>query len=650
MLHWTPILYDIAQGLESLVDPEGSVDRVLELMGNYVPYDRCVLLEVSPVLARTITIIPTVESSRDVGRLTHRTEALLSMLIDRSPQVHRTEDMQTTRAGRSHLAVPVFSLSEIIALLLVERAHSSYDETHVAFLSVVAAQIGAYLTALKTHHDVRVLTDNCPDILSRYDRDLRHIFVNAAIEAATGLKPQVFIGRTIAEVGIPKELAELWTQHLSRVLDTGQPDIVEFSFNGPRGLRHYTARVVAERSATGEIHGALAVTSDCTRQRETEAALRAADHQKDAFLATMAHELRNPLAPMRNAAKIIAMQAPEAPKLQWASQVIERQLQHMSRLLDDLFDISRITRKAVELRKTRADLASIIAVAIETSRPLMDSRSHQLTVNSPPEKILVDADPTRLAQVFANLLNNAAKYTAPGGHIRVTVVPRGNEVAISIADNGEGIAREQLRSIFELFVQVNRHEGSSRDGLGIGLALAERLVQLHGGTIEARSDGPGHGSEFIVRLPISVDPPKLERQLESIPASPGGSRLRILIVDDNQDSADSLALILQFAGNITRAEYDGRAAIEVAQTFQPDLVLLDVGMPGVTGLEACRQIRSQPWGARLLMVAVSGYGQERDRRQALEAGFDHHLTKPVNPDQLLALCSSLRSVDQHPSL
>ena len=241
---------------------------------------------------------------------------------------------------------------------------------------------------------------------------------------------------------------------------------------------------------------------------ESEAALRAADRQKDVFLATLAHELRNPLAPMRNAAKLIALQAPEVPQLQWASEVIERQLQHMSRLLDDLLDISRITRNTLELRKARTDLAGIISAAIETSRPVIDAREHKLTVSCPTESLVVDADPTRLAQVFSNLLNNAAKYTAPRGRLQVTITQEGGHARVSVADNGEGIAAEQLTKIFELFVQLNAPGDSSQDGLGIGLALAEHLVKSHGGTIEARSEGRGRGSEFVVRLPLIVDAPE----------------------------------------------------------------------------------------------------------------------------------------------
>jgi PAS domain S-box-containing protein len=531
MLRWTPILYDIAQTFESVLDPEPRIDRALELVGSYVPYDRCVLLEVSPVLARTITIIPTLTSQGDTKRLTHRAEALLASLIERSAHAHRTAAVQHTQGARPHLAVPIFSLGEVIALLLVEQPHSSYDETHLAFLSIVASEVGAYLSALKSHRDVRMLTDSSPNILSRFDRDLRHVFVNAAIESAMGLKRDALIGRTIAEAGIPQELAELWTQHLCSVFDTGDPCSLEFSFNGPHGLKHYEARLVPERNATGEVHHVLAVTTDCTVQREAESALRAADRQKDLFLATLAHELRNLLAPIGSAARVIELQASELPKLQPASQVIGRQVQHMSRLLDDLLDVSRITHNTLELRKTPTDLAAIVAMAVETSRPLIDARAHQLTVSCAEESIVVDADPTRLGQVFANLLTNAAKYTAPHGNLRVTISRQGGEGRVSFADNGAGLTAEQLTKVFQLFVRGNQWPQSSQDGLGIGLALAEHLVKLHGGTIEARSDGPGQGTEFVVRLPLSADS---RTGRESTPATAVDSR-RLDIADDNRE-------------------------------------------------------------------------------------------------------------------
>ncbi len=531
MLPWTPILYDIAQTFESVADPETRIDRVLGLVGSYVPYDRCVLLEVSPVLARTITVIPTPASHGDAERLTHRAEALLARLIERSAHAHRTAAVQDAQGARPHLAVPIFSLGDVIALLLVEQQHSSYDETHLAFLSIVASEVGAYLSALKSHREVRMLTDNSPNVLGRFDRNLRHVFVNAAVESAMGVKRDAIIGRTIAEVGIPQDLAELWTQQISRVFDTGDPSSLEFSLTGPHGLRHYAARLVPERNATNEVHYVLAVTTDCTVQREAEAALRAADRQKDLFLATLAHELRNLLAPISSAAKVIELQVSDLPKLQPASQVIGRQVQHMSRLLDDLLDISRITHNTLELRKTPADLAGIVAMAVETSRPLIDARAHRLTVSSPEESIVVDADPTRLAQVFANLLTNAAKYTAPHGNLRVTLAQQGGEGRVSFADNGAGLTAEQLTKVFQLFVRGNQWPQSSQDGLGIGLALAEHLVKLHGGTIEAHSDGPGQGTEFVVRLPLSIDS---RRGRESTPATAVDAR-RMRIADDNRE-------------------------------------------------------------------------------------------------------------------
>lgn len=317
----------------------------------------------------------------------------------------------------------------------------------------------------------------------------------------------------------------------------------------------------------------------------------------------------------------------------------------MSRLLDDLFDISRITRNTFELHKTRADLAGIIAAAVETSRPVIEGRAHQLTLSSCAESLVVNADPTRLTQVFSNLLNNAAKYTAPHGHVRLTIMQEDGVAKVSVADNGEGIPAERLTQVFDPFVQISRPGHSPGDGLGIGLTLAERLVKLHGGTIEVRSDGPGRGSEFVVRLPLIGGDAEIERVHEHTRGAAVGSQ-RILIVDDNHDSADTLALLLQSAGSATRTAYDGRSALEVAEAFRPDVMLLDLAMPGLGGIETCQCIRGQPWGASVRMIAVSGLGQEQDRRQALAAGFDDHVTKPVHPDQLVALLCGSKSAVQ----
>ncbi|MET0553932.1 MAG: ATP-binding protein [Vicinamibacteria bacterium] len=374
--------------------------------------------------------------------------------------------------------------------------------------------------------------------------------------------------------------------------------------------------------------------------RQAREALRLADRQKDDFLATLAHELRNPLAPIRHAARISRMPRATEEQVAWSHGVIERQVEHMARLLDDLLDASRITRGKLELRRERLSLNESLAAAVETARPLVEGRGHRLTVALPAPPVTVDADPVRLAQVFGNLLTNAAKYTDPGGQIHVRARVAGDEVAVNVEDSGIGIAPEVLPRIFEMFSQATSAIERSEGGLGIGLALARGLVLLHQGRIEARSAGLGRGSEFVVTLPVAGLGATAAPAAPS--ASPAGPHaLRVLVADDNRDSADSLAVFLQISGHDVRTARSGREAVEMAAAFGPQVALLDIGMPGMNGYEVARHLRAQPGGDRLLLVAVTGWGQEEDKRLAREAGFDHHLRKPVDPDGLGRLLAGL---------
>jgi signal transduction histidine kinase/ActR/RegA family two-component response regulator len=373
------------------------------------------------------------------------------------------------------------------------------------------------------------------------------------------------------------------------------------------------------------------------------AALKEADRRKDEFLATLAHELRNPLAPIRNSVQFLLGKGNPDPESNWVLEVIDRQVRHMARLLEDLLDVSRISHQKLELRKERVELAAVIQHAIETSRPLIDSNGHELTITLPDERIDLDADPVRMAQVFSNLLTNAAKYTEAGGHIRLEGQLRGSAVVVSVKDDGVGITAETLPRIFDMFSQETSVLDRSQGGLGIGLALVRGLVELHGGTIEARSDGAGKGSEFIVRLPVPEAVP-LEAKPSDAAAPSSGDLMprRLLIVDDRKDSADSLAMLMRLAGHEVHTAYDGEEAIVAAENHVPEVVLLDIGMPRRNGYEACRHIRQQPWGRDMWLIALTGWGQEDDRRRTEEAGFDHHLVKPVDPDALIALLTSLR--------
>ena len=382
--------------------------------------------------------------------------------------------------------------------------------------------------------------------------------------------------------------------------------------------------------------------------RQNEAALRDADRRKDEFLALLAHELRNPLAPIRYtlAANKKGGRTPE--QRTEAEEVIERQVAHMSRLLDDLLDVSRITRSRLELKKSSTELTAVVSSAIETARPIPVGKHHTLSVDLPTHAVRFEADLVRLAQVLSNLLINAAKYTDPGGQIRLRAVQEGNDLLIAVGDNGIGIASDMMPRLFTIFSQAKDVLGRAEGGLGIGLSLVRGLVTLHGGSVEARSDGPGKGSEFIVRLPIGA--PAAATQIEApaegaVPeGSGGGVGLKILVVDDNRDAADSCATLLELCGHHVQTAYTGRNALELAETFRPHALLLDIGLPDFDGYQLARKIRAAPWGSSIVLIALTGWGQEDDRRRAFDAGFDYHLTKPIAPETVESLLRSLNAV------
>jgi len=383
------------------------------------------------------------------------------------------------------------------------------------------------------------------------------------------------------------------------------------------------------------------------------------DRRKSEFLAMLAHELRNPLAPIRNAVQILRRAVTEEAGREWAQDVIDRQVGQMVRLVDDLLDVSRITRGKVKLKPEPIDVSRAAAVALETSRPLIDARRHELTVTLPPEPLWATADAARLAQVLANLLNNAAKYTEEGGRIGLTVAREGNEAVFRVRDTGVGIPADMLPRVFELFTQVDRSLDRSEGGLGIGLTLAHRLVEMHGGTVQAFSDGPGRGSEFVVRLAALPRAPAHENpQIEVLNGLKEVGGLRILVVDDNRDSANSLAMLLEDQGHTVRTAHDGEAALTAADAFGPDAVVLDIGLPRLDGYEVARRLRAarpDTGGAipPLLLIALTGYGHEENRLQAKAAGFDHHFVKPVDLDVLQDLFAARvreRRANRPPSL
>jgi PAS domain S-box-containing protein len=417
----------------------------------------------------------------------------------------------------------------------------------------------------------------------------------------------------------------------------------EFRAVRPDGsVRWLAGRAQFHYDAAGRPLRMIGVNVDVDDRKRAEEALRDADRRKNEFLAALAHELRNPLAPVRTGLEVMRANGDAPAAVRPVREMMERQVAQMARLIDDLMDVARITRGKITLRPEPTDLAAVVAAAVEASAPLVEAGGHRLTVALPPAPVRLTADPARLTQVLSNLLSNAAKYTDPGGRIWLSAgrVPGAADPALElrVRDNGVGIPAGMLARVFDPFTQVDGAADRSRDGLGIGLTLVRTLVELHGGTVEARSDGPGTGSEFVVRLPLGAGPEPAPPP--PAPAPPPGPPRRVLVVDDNEDAADTLAALLSLTGHEARAAYDGPAALAAAGEFRPEVVLTDLGMPGMDGYELARRFRAEPAFRGVVLVAVTGWGQDEDRRRTAEAGFDHHLVKPVAPDAVRRLLAA----------
>ena len=489
---------------------------------------------------------------------------------------------------------------------------------------------------------IDALVVKAPIGMAFIDHEFRYVRVNEKLAEFNGIAAADHIGRPVAQV-----VPDLWPL-LEPILRDGLcdgRDGVDLEIEGRTAAqperRHWTLSQYPIR-AGGKLLGVGVTVIDTTEQKRIEASLRDADQRKDTFIAMLAHELRNPLAPIRNALALLGV-VPDTPERAASLAVIGRQIEQMAHLLDDLLDVSRITRGRLTLRRESITLESVLARAAETANPWIVGRRHAFVVDIPTEPATLDADPMRLAQVFSNLFTNAAKYTEPGGAIRVTAAVADGRVQIRVIDNGVGLAAEHLPRVFEMFSQVGPTENRSEGGLGIGLALARGLVEMHGGEITAHSAGLGRGSEFVVDLPLAAAGAARQAPASAAVAEPPSGR-RIVVADDNVDNADTLAMLLEALGNDVHVVYDGDAAVRACAEFRPDVVFLDIGMPRRDGYEVCRWIRRQAWGAAPLIIAQTGWGQDEDRRRAEAAGFDHHLTKPADPDRLLALLARASSV------
>jgi PAS domain S-box-containing protein len=500
----------------------------------------------------------------------------------------------------------------------------------VAVISDIQSRKEAEAALTSAREQIQLVADSMPAAVALCSRDLRYVWINRRYAEWIGMAPEQVVGQPIAGV-IGEDILDLIRPHVERVLGGEQVEyerLTRLAGLGERWVRNVFA-------PTRDGSGWIAVGTDIHDRKLMEETLHQAERRKDEFLATLAHELRNPLAPIRNAVAILGKKDALDPELSWSREVIERQVDQMSRLIDDLLDIARIAAGKLLIRKERLPLERAIDMALETSRPYINAAGHSLSVLLPSERVTVAADPARLAQVFSNLLNNAARYTERHGEIALTAEVDGNEVAVSVQDNGIGFSPEVAGKLFEPFSQLTRSNERSHGGLGIGLSLVQGIVSLHGGSVQARSRGPGHGAEFIVRLPLPkyTDPVSEAKPATQAKAQTSVGGVKVLVADDNRDAADSLQRILSLYGYEVEVAYDGTAAIELDWAFRPKVAVLDIGMPGASGLEVARSIR-QTRGGVVTLIALTGWGQEGDRRRAMEAGFDYHLTKPVDPGAL----------------
>ena len=488
--------------------------------------------------------------------------------------------------------------------------------------------------------------DSTPDFVYVFDLQHRVIYANAALLKMWGVDEA--FGKKLPDLGYEQWHVEMHDREIEQVIATRAPIRGEVPFTGTNGRRIYDYIFAPVLGPAGNVVAVAGTTRDVTERQAADRALREqaerlaeSDRAKDEFLATLSHELRNPLAPLRNAIEFLRRTQQGDAKLTSMHVMMERQVDHLVRLVDDLLEVSRISRGTFSLRKEQVELATVVRNAAETIEPLIKAAGHVLDMELPEQPLWLAGDPVRLAQILANLLNNAAKYTDDGGRIRVQAWREGDRAAISVSDNGVGLSPEDLPRMFEMFSRGDRDSGRSQGGLGIGLALSRRLAQMHDGSLDARSDGPGKGSEFIVRLPLAM---AADNVAPEVPSDEGSlARMRVLVVDDNPDAGDSLSMILDVLGAEVRLARSGGEAIDMFAAYRPSVVLLDIGMPGMNGYEVARVLRARFPEHRATLVALTGWGQEDDRRRAREAGFDHHLVKPADIDALQRLLHSIEN-------
>jgi PAS domain S-box-containing protein len=555
---------------------------------------------------------------------------------------NRVEHFETERLRADGRLVPVsLTISPI-----------RNDEGVVVGASKIARDVARQRQAEEERQKFVTLVENSTDFIGICDLEGLPFFVNRAGLAMVGLDSLEAARQTpVASFFFPEDRDRVMKQFFPAVLESGHGELeVRFRHFKTGEALWMAYKVLALPDASGRPIAIATVSQDITERKRLTDSLAAlatelsdADRRKNEFLAMLAHELRNPLAPISNAAHALRLSDSNPATVRSASEMLERQVGQMSRLVDDLLDMSRISRGRIELRKARIDLLPVVQHAVEASAPQYRRLNHQFDVVLPDGPIVVEGDSIRLSQVIGNLLHNAGKFTDPGGRISLVVGEQDGFASIVVRDNGIGIAEGDQARLFDMFAQADTSLERSRDGLGIGLTLVRALVDMHGGTVGVRSAGPGCGSEFHVRIPLAVDQ-HLTAASPDRRADHAAVARRVLIVDDSEDGAESLAMLLQFAGHQTFKAHDGLAALRIAERERPDVVLLDIGLPRMSGYEVCVRMRQEPWGKHLVLIALTGWGQEEDRRKSKDAGFDAHLIKPVDDGVLLGLLASLDEI------
>jgi PAS domain S-box-containing protein len=636
-------MHGAPQGLISIIDPARNVFTVTASVG---------------LSARTLEQIRERRGDDGVCGLVcvDKTRVLVED-TELDPRVADARDLLRREGVRAVHSTPLFARDgSVLGALTVHLAQPQrFVERQIRIADICARKAAVFIERARAEEGVRqrdrrfqsvLEVSGVPFIIFSPMRDaqgqvhdFRIVYVNTAGATVMRGKAANFIGRPVLEL-----LPGAWDD---RERFEMYKDVLEH--NEVREMERHSAadgNLAWYHIVASPLEGDVAVWfADITRRKQWERELVDADRRKDEFLATLAHELRNPLAPIRQAASIARNPNASDAQKRWSNNVIERQVQHMSLLLEDLLDVSRITHGTLQLRKQQSDLQSILSAAVETARPLIDERHHQLAVNV-PEHLQVNADPLRLAQVLSNLLTNAAKYTTPGGLIRVDGEQRGGDLVVSVEDNGIGIDPQDLPKVFGMFAQLRSAQDHTAGGLGIGLALAKGIVELHGGRLEAASAGAGQGSRFTLTLPNAITVMPSAPRVASVTPGAAAHGKRILLADDNRDAAETLAILLRLEGHEVELAHDGESALRKYAEHQPDVALLDIGMPKGNGYDVARQIRARNGSTRdgksVLLIAVTGWAQDSDKAQSRAAGFDHHLTKPVEPETLMGLLAGPR--------